>query len=59
MTAPEDCEMIYNTGKVKIGLNYTPPVRPADIGRDMMRLQTALLAKPKTAWQRLTEWLEV
>jgi len=53
------CEMIYNTGKVKIGLHYTPPVRPADIGRDMMLLQTALLAKPKTAWQRLTEWLEV
>jgi hypothetical protein len=41
--------MIYNTGKVKIGLHYTPPVRPADIGRDMMLLQTALLAKPKTA----------
>jgi len=51
--------MIYNTGKVRIGLHYKPPVRPADIGRDMMLLQAALLAKPKTAWQRLTKWLEV
>jgi hypothetical protein len=50
--------MIYNTGKVRIGLHYKPPVRQ-HIGRDMMLLQTALLAKPKTAWQRLTEWLEV
>jgi hypothetical protein len=51
--------MIYNTGKVKIGLHYTPPVRPADIGRDMMRLQTALLARPKTLWQRIARWLEI
>jgi len=51
--------MIYNTGKVKIGLHYTPPVRPADIGRDMMLLQTALLAKPKTLWQRIVTWLEM
>jgi len=51
--------MIYNTGKVKIGLHYTPPVRPADIGRDMMRLQTALLAKPKTLRQRIARWLEI
>jgi len=51
--------MIYNTGKVKIGLYYTPPVRPADIGRDMMRLQTALLARPKTLWQRIARWLEI
>jgi hypothetical protein len=49
--------MIYNTGKVLIGLHYKPPVRQY-IGRDMMLLQRALLAKPKTAWQRLTEWLE-
>jgi len=53
------CEMIYNTGKVKIGLHYTPPVRPADIGRDMMLLQTALLAKPKTLRQRIARWLEI
>jgi len=51
--------MIYNTGKVKIGLHYTPSVRPADIGRDMMLLQTALLAKPKTLWQRIARWLEM
>jgi len=51
--------MIYNTGKVRIGLHYKPPVRPADIGRDMMRLQTALLAKPKTMWQRIASWLEM
>ena len=50
--------MIYNTGKVLIGLRYKPAVRQ-HIGRDMMLLQTALLAKPKTAWQRLAKWLKI
>jgi len=52
------CEMIYNTGKVLIGLHYKPPVRQ-HIGRDMMLLQTALLAKPKTLRQRIARWLEI
>ena len=51
--------MVYNTTKVKIGLRYVPPVFDEDIGRDMIRLQAALLNKPKTLWQRLTGWLDV
>ena len=34
----------YNTGKVKIGLYYEPPV-PRSAGRDAYTLQTALLSR--------------
>jgi len=49
--------MVYNTGKVKIGLRYKPPVRQ-HIGRSMMLLQTALLNKRQTVWQRVWTWLK-
>lgn len=35
----------YNTGKVKIGCNYTPPQRVYEPSRTEVMLQDALLAK--------------
>ena len=35
----------FNTGKVKIGLRYTPPKRTPTMTRDELRLQEALLNK--------------
>jgi hypothetical protein len=34
----------YDTGKVKIGVYYTPPQRVADMGVDAEMLQSALLS---------------
>jgi hypothetical protein len=34
----------YDTGKVKIGLYYTPPKRIVDLGVDAEMLQSALLS---------------
>ena len=36
----------YDTGKVKIGMHYTPPVR-YDSDPDMERLQRSLIRSPK------------
>ena len=35
---------VYNTGKVKIGINYHKPLR-VDMSRDMELLQTGLLER--------------
>lgn len=35
---------VYNTGKVKIGINYQKPYR-VDMSRDMERLQTGLISR--------------
>lgn len=37
-----DGQRIYNTGRVEIGKQYSPPVR-VDMDADAQRLQTALL----------------
>jgi hypothetical protein len=47
----------YNTGKVKIGVHYTPPHRVVDLGIDAEILQRALLTRPtlgERLWHRLT-----
>ena len=44
----------YNTGKVKIDINYKP--RPyIETDPDMLRLQTALLSKG--IWDAFKKWL--
>ena len=35
---------VYNTGKVKIGINYQKPYR-VDMSRDMERLQAGLISR--------------
>lgn len=42
---------VYNTGKVKIGLTYTPPLRA--LSREEVVLQRALLGERRT----ITEFL--
>lgn len=37
----------YNTGKVQIGCLYTPKFQPHEMTVDGLRLQRALLMKPK------------
>ena len=50
----------YNTGKVKIGSNYTKPLPVEDDG-DMLRLQTALIgdkgAMRNYLIERMYAWL--
>ena len=41
----------YNTGKVKIGVYYTPPKRVVDLGTHAELLQRALITR-KTPWYR-------
>ena len=41
----------YNTGKVLIGVHYTPPKRVVEPSRTEARLQSALLnGKPQVDW---------
>jgi len=50
----------YNTGKVKIGVNYTPPRRIVDLGADAELLQLALLKKRTSLGKRLiTRWFKL
>jgi hypothetical protein len=46
----------YNTGKVKIGINYKP--RPyVETDRDMLLLQSCLLSKG--IWQTVKKWFGI
>lgn len=45
----------YDTGKVKIGLLYTPP-RKMDMGSHAEMLQRSLLDKPLTLAERIKFW---
>lgn len=41
----------YNTGKVQIGVHYTPPAR-RDMSADELRIQRMLLSRNETGYRR-------
>ena len=43
----------YDTGKVKIGINYKPPIY-MECDRDMLYLQSCLLRKDSTSYKQFT-----